>query len=354
MLVIPSDGNDSKTMNNKLKINNTKSQLKINNELIINKQLKLKLLEKMLLLRNFDLKTSFLFRNGRIKGSVHTYIGQEAVAVGISENLISGDYFISTHRCHGHALAKGADPKKLYSEIFGKVDGYSKGRGGSMHITSKDINFIATPIVGGGIPIGVGISLGLKKEKSRNIVIVFIGEGATNQGTFHESLNLASIFKLPVLFVCENNKYSVSTDFSYSFNIPKISIRSSSYGIEGITIDGNNVEEVFIVSKELIKKARNGEGPSLIEAITYRWEGHYTGEPAIYRDKKELKEWMEKCPIKNYKEKLVIENIMDKEQIDIMEKEICRQLDNAIEFASNSKEPLAEDYVKYLYKERDL
>lgn len=312
---------------------------------------KISLLRKMILMRHFDTRVSGLFKSGHIKGSVHTYIGQEAIASGICENLIKEDFIFTTHRCHGHTLAKGGEPRKVLSEILGKVDGYCKGRGGSMHMISKKNRSMALAIVGANIPIGTGAAFGFKKDKSKNIAVVFFGEGATNQGTFHESLNLASIFKLPVLFVCENNKYAVSSDVEKMTNVKNISIRSKAYGIEGQTIDGNDVTLVYKTSKKIINKIRNGKGPFLLEAVTYRWEGHYTGEPCVYRKKEETEKWIKKCPIKKYKDILLKEKVISKKDFDDYTKEIEDQIEDAFNFSMKSSEFAAEKYKDYVYKE---
>lgn len=317
----------------------------------MNKELKIILLKKMLLLRNFDVQVSKLFHNGKIKGSVHTYIGQEAIASGVSVNLKDEDFIITTHRCHGHTLSKNGDPRKILSEIFGRIDGYCKGRGGSMHIMSKDIRSLAFPVVGAGIPVGTGIAFGFKKQNKSNVVVIFFGEGASNQGTFHESLNIASIFKLPVLFVCENNKYAVSSDITRMANVENISIRARSYGFESFNIDGNDVAEVYEVSKKSIESIREGRGPQLIEAKTFRWEGHYSGEPGVYRDKNELEKWQHKCPIKRFKELLIKEKIITEKTFNELDSDIKNEIEEACEFAFNSPEFEADKFNEYVYKE---
>jgi TPP-dependent pyruvate/acetoin dehydrogenase alpha subunit len=317
----------------------------------MDKRIRIDLLKKMILLRYFDSKISELFKKGFIKGSVHTYLGQEAIASAICMNLLKDDYIISSHRSHGHIIAKGGDLKKVFSEILGRADGYSGGRGGSMHLISKDVKIISFPIVGAGLPIGIGIAQGFKRSYSKNIVVVFFGDGASNQGTFHESLNLASIFDLPVLFVCENNKYAVSSDINKMVKIKNISMRAKSYGIEGLTVDGNNAEKMYEISKDLINKIRDGKGPILLEAITYRWEGHYTGEPCVYRSKKETQEWITKCPITKLKNCLLKEEVITGDDILEIEDNIKEQVENALSFAIKSKEPEENHYKDYVYKE---
>jgi TPP-dependent pyruvate/acetoin dehydrogenase alpha subunit len=249
-------------------------------------------------IRQFEEATIRLWDANMIKGSIHPYIGQEAIASAVCQSLEKDDYIVSTHRGHGHCLAKGADSKAMMAELLGKITGCCKGRGGSMHIADVSTrNLGANGIVAGGLGLGVGAALTSKLKKKGYVVVAFFGEGATGQGMFHEALNMAAIWKLPILFVCENNRYSVSTNCDYSVPVKKVSDRAKAYSIPGVAIDGNDVLKVYETTKEYVDRARMGKGPGFIECITYRWEGHYHGEPQVYRTKEEVEEWKKNCPI---------------------------------------------------------
>ncbi len=249
-------------------------------------------------LRAFEERVRDVYHAALMPGLAHLYIGQEAVAVGVCENLGDSDCVTSTHRGHGHFLAKGGDPKLMMAEIMGRSTGYCKGKGGSMHIADLSHGIVgANGIVGAGIPIAAGAGLWLKMSRSGGVVACFFGDSASNQGMFHEGLNLASLWQLPVVFVCENNLYGISVRQDRHQNIKDIAVRASAYGMPGEVVDGCDVEAVHQAARRAIDRARAGGGPSLIECKVYRWLGHHAGDPARYRPKGELEEWKKRCPI---------------------------------------------------------
>jgi pyruvate dehydrogenase E1 component alpha subunit len=316
----------------------------------ISKELGISMYKKMLEIRKFEEKAIEFFTQNLIRGSMHLYIGEEAVAVGVCSALNKDDYIVSTHRGHGHCIAKGADLDKMMAELLGKATGYCKGKGGSMHIADVESgNLGANGIVGGGIPIAVGAALSSKLQKLNRVSVSFFGDGASNQGTFHESLNLASIWKLPVIFVCENNFYGITMPVKESTSVEKISERAKAYGIPGITIDGNNILEVYQTAFEAVERARKGEGPTLIEAITYRWEGHYKGDPQVYRSKEEIDEWKEKDPIKRFREVLFAKNILNEDMDAQIIKEVQEEIQNASDYALRSPNPSPQDLLNDVY-----
>ncbi|MDK2901744.1 MAG: acetoin:2,6-dichlorophenolindophenol oxidoreductase subunit alpha [Thermosediminibacterales bacterium] len=297
----------------------------------------------MLKIRLFEEETVKLYQSGAMHGLAHPCIGQEAVAVGASFDLTKEDYVITTHRGHGHLIARGADIKKIMAEIMGRKTGYCKGKGGSMHIADFSKGILgANGIVGGGIPISVGAALSQKKKGLKNVTVCFFGDGASNQGTFHESLNMASIWKLPVIYVCENNLYGLSMRQTSHQNIKNISERAKAYGIPGYTVDGNDVEAVRECMQKAIERAKNGEGPTLIECKTYRWTGHHAGDAMngiAYRSREEMEAWKQKCPIKSYEKKLLERGIIDKDFIRKTRDELEKEIKEAIEYGENSPYP---------------
>lgn len=303
-----------------------------------NKEKLVKMYETMLKIRFFELRVKKLVMQGMVRGGVHLYLGEEAVATGVCAALEKNDYITSTHRGHGHCIAKGGDISRMMAEILGKENGYCKGKGGSMHIADLALGILgANGIVGGGIPISVGAGFSCKKRRSGQVVVSFFGDGAVNQGSFHESLNMASVWKLPVVYVCENNQYAVSTHVSEATAIKNISDRALSYGIPGMTVDGNVVETVYRASQEAVDRARQGKGPSLIEAKTYRWEGHYIGDPTIYRSKEEVeRQKKENDSVKNFRQRLVNQKILTEESAKEIEKKVKRLIDEAEDFARKS------------------
>lgn len=316
----------------------------------LNNELKLKLYVTMRRIRALEAKVIELFMGGEIPGFLHSSIGEEASAAGCVLALKDEDYLLTTHRGHGHVLAKGADMKLMMAELFGRETGYCRGRGGSMHIMSAANGILgANGIVGAGIPISTGAALKSKLKKTGQVTMCFFGDGASNTGAFHEGINLASIWDLPVIFVCENNLYAESTPQSYSMKIKNVSERAKGYGIPGITLDGNDVEQVYIGAREAVERARKGEGPTLLENRTYRWYGHYVGDPAPYRSEDEVKAWKEKDPIKLYEEKLLSEGILDKGSLTRIEEEIKAEVENSVDFARKSPMPDPAKATEYIY-----
>ena len=291
-------------------------------------------------IRAFETKALKLFENNKLRGSVHLDIGEEAVAATVCSRLTDADYITSTHRGHGHCIAKGADLNKSMAELMGKATGYCKGRSGSMHIADFNVgNLGANAIVGGGIPIAVGAALSAKLQKQDRVAVSFFGDGASNEGTFHESLNLASVMKLPIIFVCENNGYGISVPVSQSTSVKDISVRAKAYDMPGETVDGNDPEAIDAAFGRALARAKAGEGPSLIECKTYRWMGHWTGDPQTYRTREEVESWKKRDPIKHWREHLIAEGMYTAEELDAMDKQADDETQAATDFALNSPEP---------------
>jgi len=249
-------------------------------------------------IRRFEQETFEFYKKGLMPGLAHLYLGQEAVAAGACAALEARDYIGSTHRGHGHLVARGADLNRMMAELLGKGTGYSKGKGGSMHIMAMDKGILgANGIVGGELPIAVGAAYASKYKGTDEVTIAFFGDGATNEGTFHESLNMAAAWDLPIIFIIENNLYGISVDIRRVVKEQKLSLRSVGYGIEGTTIDGNDVDVVYKTVKKAVDKARKGGGPTLIECLTYRWQGHHVGDPGEYRSTDEVEEWRKREPL---------------------------------------------------------
>jgi len=314
------------------------------------KDLFLDFYRNMVTIRNFELKVGELFAAGRIPGFVHLYLGEEAIAAGVCANLKLRDFITSTHRGHGHLISKGGDIKLMMAELFGKKTGYCKGKGGSMHIADFSLGILgANGIVGASIPIATGAGLACKFKEEKGVSICFFGDGAAARGTFHENVNLASLWKLPVIYICENNRYAISCCIDNGIAGKDIAIRAKSYGIPGFTIDGNDVEEVYEISKKAILRARNGDGPSLIVANTWRHHGHFEGELDNYRDQKEQQKWLAKDPIIEFREKLIKENDIDKKTLNLIEAEVKDNIEKAIRFAENSSVPSEEELFEDLF-----
>jgi len=292
--------------------------------------------KKMLLIRHLETKVKELYSIGKLVGFLHFYIGEEAVAVGVCENLRKDDYVLSTHRGHGHCIAKGMDVNKMMAELFGKETGCCKGKGGSMHLADVSIGFLGTNgIVGAGLPLSVGVGLSIQMRGTDQVAVCFFGDGAVDQGIFHESLNLASLWKLPVVFVCENNLYMEGTHISRHLSLESIADFASQYRIPTARIDGNDVVSVYMEAFKSVKRAREGKGPSLLEGQTYRWEGHCTGDQwATYRSKEEVEQWKRKCPIERLKNQL--SNAVSDEQFKAIEAGIAKEVEEAVNFAEKS------------------
>ena len=300
---------------------------------IESKQLK-KMYLTMQRIRQFETEVNQLYAQTKIPGFGHLYVGEEAIATAACACLRKVDYITSTHRGHGHVIAKGGDLKRMMAELYAKESGYCKGRGGSMHIANLDLGILgANGIVGAGHCLSTGVGLSIQMRKTDQVCICFFGDASTNQGTFHESLNLASVWKLPVVYICENNFYGISVPQKLHQNITKISDRAVSYGIPGVTVDGNDVFAVYDAVQEAVARARAGNGPSLIECRTYRHFGHYNGDPAHYRPAEEVTEWMKKDPIPRLAKYMKENDIASAEEIEKIEKQVAREVAEAVAYA---------------------
>jgi pyruvate dehydrogenase E1 component alpha subunit len=309
--------------------------------------------ERMFMIRQFEEQAIALFERGHIRGNVHPCIGQEAVSVGVCANLRRDDYMTSTHRGHGNCLAKGADPKRMMAELLGRATGYCKGKGGSMHIADFDGgNLGANGIVGGGFPIATGAAIGIQNRGTDQVVVCFFGDGAANQGTFHESLNLAALWKLPVLYVCENNQYALSTPLRESVGLPELSERARGYGIPGARVDGNDVLAVHAAAGEAVRRARAGEGPTLLDCLTYRFFGHFTGDKGYgitYRTKQEMEEWRSRCPIVRFRRHVLDAAIATDEQLAKVEKQVEARIAAAAQYGLDSPWPSPEEAIEDVF-----
>lgn len=320
----------------------------------IPRDLKLAMLKKMMLIRAFEEQAEKLFMKGLVHGTMHLFIGEEAVAVGAISALEATDYISSTHRGHGHMIAKGGDIKKMFAEFLGKDTGYCHGRGGSMHIADVNLgNLGATGIVATGIPIATGAALALKMQRSKNIVLSFFGDGAANEGFFFESLNMAAIWKLPIIFLCENNMYAMSASVKRFIPTQNIADRASAFGIPGVVADGMDVIKMYEVTKTAAERARSGGGPTLIEAKTYRFKGHSKSDKELYRTKEEVEEWEKKDPIEKFKKYLLEIGEITKEELDRLEESVKEEIEEGVRFAIESPEPSIDSITKYVYAEGD-
>lgn len=300
------------------------------------KELAKRFYEVMYKARRFEEEVFEFYKRGLMPGLAHLCLGQEAIAAGVCTALRESDYVGSTHRGHGHLVARGADTKRMMAEILGKATGYSKGKGGSMHIMAMDKGVLgANGIVGAGMPIALGAAYASKYRKTDEVTLCFVGDSATNEGIFHETLNMAAAWDLPIVFVIENNFFGISVDIRKVTKESQLSKRAVAYGIPGLTIDGNDVFRVYEETKKAVENARSGHGPTLIECETYRWQGHHVGDPATYRDESEFKSWKERDPILNL-EKL---NILSKKEIADIKKKIDTETAEASRFAEESPYP---------------
>jgi pyruvate dehydrogenase E1 component alpha subunit len=301
-------------------------------------------------IRRFEERVVEKFAAGKILGFVHSYIGEEAVAVGACANLRDDDYITSTHRGHGHLIAKGGKTDKMMAELYGKKTGYNKGKGGSMHIADMDIGIMgANGIVGAGITIAAGAALSSKMRGTAQVTICFFGDGASNTTRFHEGINLASIWRLPVVYVCENNLYGISVPQSYHQNIIDIADRAAAYGIPGVVVDGNDVMAVYEAVGEAVARARRGEGPTLVECKTYRHRGHFEGDPQVYKPKGEVEEWMKKDPVPRFRKQLIEMGILTEKEADEIDQEMVEEMDKAVKFAEESPLPTPEETLEDVY-----
>lgn len=305
---------------------------------------------KMLEIRYFEEKVYELYGKNLVPGTIHLYAGQEAVAVGVCANLRKDDYITSTHRGHGHCLAKGADMKRVMAEILGKKRGYCKGKGGSMHIADFSVGMLgATAVVGAGIPIAAGAGLSIKLRGTDQVVACFFGEGASNQGTFHEGINMAAIWRLPVLFVCENNLYAMGTRQSMVMLLENVADRAAAYGIPGVVVDGNDVLAVYEAAGQAVERARRGGGPTLIECKTYRHKGHSRFDPATYRPKEEVEAWLKRDPIPRFRSRLLEAGVLTGAEADALEQEVAVEVEEAVKFALEGPYPKPEEALEDVY-----
>jgi len=306
---------------------------------------------KMMEIRQFEEAASDLYQRGELPGFLHLYIGEEATAVGVCTNLNDDDYITSTHRGHGHLIAKGGKRNRMMAELFARTTGYSKGKGGSMHIADISLGILgANGVVGAGIPIATGAALSAKMRGTKQVAVSFFGDGATNQGVFHESLNLAAVWELPVVFVCENNQFGMGTPQREHQKVTDISIRATSYDMPGKRVDGNNILEVYDAAHEAVARARAGQGPTLIDCNTYRFRGHHIGDPGTaYRERAEVEEWMKRDPIERLKKVLIEEESADESELEAIDNELREDLKAAIEYAKSSPLPNPEDALDDVY-----
>jgi pyruvate dehydrogenase E1 component alpha subunit len=305
---------------------------------------------KMLEIRLFEEKVFDLYGQNLVPGTIHLYAGEEAVAVGVCSNLNVDDYITSTHRGHGHCIAKGADLRRTMAEILGKKTGYCKGKGGSMHIADFAVGMLgATAVVGAGLPIAVGAGLSAKLRKTSQVVACFFGEGASNQGTFHESINMASVWALPVVFVCENNLYAMGTRQSRIMSIQNVADRAAAYGIPGVIVDGNDVLVVYEAARTAVERARAGKGPTLIECKTYRHKGHSRVDSGKYRPKEEVEEWLGKDPLKRFRQAMLGNGILTQTELEHVEKEVADEVADAVKFALDSPYPEGKEALENVY-----
>ncbi|MEM8690887.1 MAG: thiamine pyrophosphate-dependent dehydrogenase E1 component subunit alpha [Pseudomonadota bacterium] len=307
-------------------------------------------LQKMYLIRKFEEGAEDSYTRGLIHGTMHLSIGQEASAVGACMSLTDDDKITSTHRGHGHCVAKGADLTKMFAEFFGKETGYCKGRGGSMHIADPSKgNLGANGIVGGGLPIAVGAALSAKRLGRDDVTVCFFGDGANNEGAFHEALNMAAIWCLPVVFVCENNKYGMSTSIERSTAVKTIADRAAAYDMPGVTVDGNDFSAVAQAVDRAVTRARKGDGPSLIENLTYRWRGHSKSDRNRYRTKEEIAAWQARDPIVRMGEMLIEHGILDQNGISKIEAAAAATIEAAIAEAKASPDPHVDQATRDVY-----
>jgi len=306
--------------------------------------------KEMWLIRYFDEKVDQFFAKGMIHGTTHLCVGEEPSATGPIAALQPKDKITSVHRGHGHCIAKGAEVNRMMAELFGRTTGYCKGKGGSMHIADLEKgNLGANGIVGGGIPIATGAALTSKMKQLGYVVLCYFGDGASNEGSFHESVNLAAIWDLPVVFFCENNMYGMSGPVKEMTRVEHIADRAAAYGIPGKVVDGTDVIEMLNATYEAVENARSGKGPSIIEAKTYRWKGHSKSDAKLYRTREEENEWKAKDGIKKFKEVLIAEGLLTEEQAKQLQQEAKQEIEEAVTFAQNSPEPTLDSLLEDVY-----
>ncbi len=318
----------------------------------LDKSLLLEIYRKMVAVRIFEETAADLFLKGQLPGFLHSYIGEEAVAAGVCAHLTPQDMITSTHRGHGHAVAKGARLDMMMAELFAKKTGYCHGKGGSMHIADLDLGILgANGIVGGGVPIATGAGLALKLKGTDRVTVAFFGDGGSNTGAFHEGVNMAAVWNLPVVFVCENNQYAESTPRGVHQRIKDVAQRAMAYDIPGVVADGMDVFDVYQKSGEAIDRARTGGGPTLVEAKTYRFLGHYVGDPQTYRSKDEVEQWKKRDPIAMFRKRVVDEGKVGTADLDAIDTAIAKEMEQAVEFARQSPEPEVEAALQDIFTE---
>jgi pyruvate dehydrogenase E1 component alpha subunit len=310
------------------------------------------LLGRMWRIRAFELRAMELFEEKQIRGSVHPYIGMEAIAVGVCAALGPDDFITSTHRGHGHCIAKGLDLDRMMAEIIGREDGYCRGRGGSMHITAIEQGMLgADAIVAGSSALAVGAAHGLSLQGRDSVVVCFFGDGAANQGVLHESLNLAAIWKLPVIYVCENNGFAESTPAAYATSVPDVASRAAGYGIPGVVASGADVLAVYGAAREAVARARDGEGPTLLEVKTHRFMGHFEGDPDRYRDDQERKALLEQDALASLRELLLADGHATEAELEAELADVDSAIDRAVAFARASAVPDPAAIGRFVYPE---
>ncbi|WP_158748788.1 thiamine pyrophosphate-dependent dehydrogenase E1 component subunit alpha [Acidobacterium sp. S8] len=315
------------------------------------KELVLRLYRTMVLIREFELKAKEVFRSGRMPGFIHVYIGEEAVATGVCGQLRKDDYVASTHRGHGHALAKGISARDAMAELMGVVTGCSGGRGGTMHLYDPTVGFLGSNgVVPPGILIATGAGLSAKLKGGDQVAVAFFGDGGSNNGAFHEGLNMAATWDIPVIFVCENNMYATEMPFAKATKNTNIASRAAAYGIPGVQVDGNNVLEVYEKTGEAVARARRGEGPTLIECLTYRWFGHHEGDPGVaYRTKEEIAAWKARDPIQKLHDDAIAAKLASEQEFKQIDVDIKGELEDAAEFALSSPLEKNETALDHVY-----
>jgi pyruvate dehydrogenase E1 component alpha subunit len=310
----------------------------------ISDDLKLAMYKRMVMCRMFEDRVNSLFLQGRFPGTIHQSQGQEACAVGVCFALKEGDVITSTHRPHSHAVARGVSIKSMMAELYAKKTGCCKGKGGSMHMGDPDVGMLtAIAIVGGGLPVAAGYALAFQYLKQDRVAVSFFGDGGANEGIFHETLNMAAIWNLPVLFVCENNLYGASTAVSTVMKVKHISERAAAYGMPGETVDGNDVEATYQATLRAATRARQGQGPTLLELETYRFVGHSRSDPGHYRPAEEVEAWKKKDPILRFEQAALASGLLTAAQIAEIKSATDRELEEAVRFAEESPSPLPED-----------
>jgi len=304
----------------------------------------------MVRIRLFEERVSKEFAAGNIPGALHLYIGEEAVATGVCANLQQTDFITSTHRGHGHVIAKGGRTDRMMAELFGRRTGYCHGKGGSMHIADPEIGILgANGIVGGGIPIAGGAALSAQMRDSGQVVVCFLGDGASNRGTFHEGINMAACWNLPVIYVIENNLYAQKTRITDTARLTNLADRAAAYGIPDVTVDGNDVTAVYEVIHEAVTRARKGHGPTLVECKTYRWRGHFEGDTQTYKSREETEEWRKKDPIPAFRKQLIEDGIFTLADSEKIDQEIVDEIEAAVKYARESPFPAPEETLEDVF-----